>query len=159
MKSIRSILLIMACISFVMVIGGGAYEHLNIIPRWKLAPPASLSMFQGEYGIDEGRFWKLIHPVTLVLMLASLIANWKTARKKYILVSLIGYFLVLLITAVYFVPELLSIIHTPYQPVTDNNPVARAGTWETLSLIRMIFVIGFAGVLLSALTKGNEQRA
>ena len=158
MKSIRTLLLISGCISFVIVLGGAVYEHLNMVPRWKLAPPASLTMFQGKYGIDAPRFWKLIHPIALSLMLASLITNWKTARRKYILSSVGAYVLVLIITFIYFVPELILIMQTPYQPVTDNGLVSRANTWEKLSLVRMVFIFGIAGILLFALTKGNENK-
>ena len=158
MKSIRTLLLISGCISFVIVLGGAVYEHLNMVPRWKLAPPASLTMFQGEYGINAPRFWKLIHPIALSLMLASLITNWKTARRKYILSSVGAYVLVLIITFIYFVPELILIMQTPYQPVTDNGLVSRANTWEKLSLMRMVFIFGIAGILLFALTKGNENK-
>lgn len=158
MKSIRNILLISACISFVIVLGGAVYEHLNMVPRWKLAPPASLTMFQGPYGIDAARFWKLIHPITLTLMLASVITNWKTARRKYILVSVSAYVLILIITFAYFVPELILITQTPYQPVTNNDLVPRADAWEKLSLVRMVFIFVIAGYLLFALTKGNENK-
>lgn len=151
-------LLILAAISFVTVIGGGIYEHLAIVPRWKLAPPASLTMFQGPYGLNQGIFWQLIHPATLLLLISALAVNWKNARKKYILVVIAAYVVTGIVTFLYFVPELLSIIKTTYQVTVDQNLVARAATWEKLSLVRMVFMIAMAIVLLSSLTKANENR-
>jgi hypothetical protein len=153
MKSIRIILLIMAAISFISVIGGSIYEHLAVVPKWKIGPPASLAMFQGKYGIDPGKFWKLIHPVTLVLLIATLIANWKTGGRKYIMMSFASYLLILIITAVYFVPELMKIIHTPYSLATEEGLVSRASLWEKLSLIRLGFSFLIASMLLFSFTK------
>lgn len=156
-SSYRIYLLIAAAMSFMIVIGGGVYEHMNIVPKWKLAPPASLTMFQGEYGINPGNFWQLIHPVTLILLIAALIANWKTVRRKYILINITGYAIILIITFTYFVPELLAIIQTPYEPAANNDLVSKAGLWEKLSLARLVFMIVIAVILLRGLTKGNES--
>ena len=54
---IGKLLLILGSISFIVVIGGATYEHLGIVPVWASAAPASLAMFQGEYGIATQRFW------------------------------------------------------------------------------------------------------
>ena len=157
MKSIRTILLIAASISFMIVLGGGVYEHLAVVPQWKQAPPASLTMFQGEYGLDPGNFWMLIHPVSIVLLVAALATNWRTARRKYIGITLLVYAIIIAVTATYFVPELVSIIRTTYQDIKDSSLVARANLWEKLSLLRLVIILAVAGTLLFSLTKGNEE--
>src|SRR5215204_4803359 len=106
---IRKLLLILGSISFIVVIGGATYEHLGIVPVWASAAPASLAMFQGEYGIAPQRFWIPIHPVTLLLLVLALIANWRTAARNFILVTIVGYVGILITTFIFFVPELLSI--------------------------------------------------
>jgi hypothetical protein len=115
-------------------------------------------MFQGEYGYKAETFWMLIHPVSILLLVTALIVNWKTARRKYIAIALVGYVLILVITAIYFVPELLSILQTPYQPVVDQSLVDRATLWETLSLVRLGFLVVLFGTLLFGLTQANEKR-
>jgi hypothetical protein len=157
MKSFKTYALIAASICFIIIMGGAVYEHLTMVPRWKLAPPNSLTMFQGEYGIKSGRFWQLIHPVTLILLITSLTANWKTERRKSIAIPLTGYVIILIITFSYFVPELLSIIQTPYQASVDAGLVARAGLWEELSLVRLAVLVVLAAILLMGLTRGNEK--
>ncbi|MBC7874423.1 MAG: hypothetical protein H7Y01_10525 [Ferruginibacter sp.] len=158
MKSTKTILLILASISFIIVIGGAVYEHLAVVPKWKQAPPASLTMFQGEYGLNPGVFWQMIHPVTLALLIAALLANWKTGRRKYIIIPITGYALALIITFFYFVPELLSIIQAPFATVADKSLVARANMWEILSLVRLVYILALAFSLLFSLTKGNENK-
>jgi hypothetical protein len=60
----KTFLLIFGCISFIIVIGGATYEHAAVVPRWTAAVPASLAMFQGDYGLAPANFWIAIHPIT-----------------------------------------------------------------------------------------------
>jgi hypothetical protein len=94
---VRNLLLSLACLSFIIVIGGAVYEHIAVVPRWSVAPPSSLAMFQGPYGLNPAPFWQIIHPITLVFFIAALVANWKTQRRKLILIAFGGYFLVSLL--------------------------------------------------------------
>jgi len=157
MKSVKTHLLIIASISYISVIGGAIYEHLSVVPQWSAAPPASLTMFQGKYGLQAGNFWGFIHPVTTVFLIASLIANWKTERRKYILVIIGVYVVAQVITAIYFVPELLAIINTKYEAIINQGLASRAKLWEKLSLARLALITVTAGILLFSLTKGNDK--
>ena len=112
MKRLATAALILGATSFIIVIGGAVYEHLAVVPMWSTAVPASLAMFQGEYGLRAQNFWIPIHPVTIVLLLAAAILNWRTVRRMWILLPLVGYAIVLIITSIYFVPELLAITQT-----------------------------------------------
>jgi hypothetical protein len=154
---LKTFALILAAISFITVIGGAVYEHLAVVPIWTAAVPASLTMFQGEYALAAQNFWIPIHPVTLLLLLSALILNWRTARRNYILVGLGGYLLVLIITAVFFVPELMSLTQTTYSQTTDATLTARANNWETYSLIRLGWLIIMAIVLLLGLSKSEAN--
>ena len=124
----KNLIYCLACLSFAIVIGGAVYEHIAIVPQWSAAPPASLAMFQGDYGVIADRFWMSIHPITLVLFIASLIFSWNTARKINILSVLVAYVIILIITATYFVPELLSILGSPFSNSVENDLVSRAKT-------------------------------
>ena len=153
MKSAQNLLLILASLSFVTIMGAAIYECVSTTPHWSAAPPLSLTMFQGQYGLNSGLFWLIIHPVTLLFFIAALIANWKNARRRQILYVLSTYIVILIITAVYFVPELIHIISSPYQDNIDKDLQSRAALWEKLSLIRLILVAVLSAVLLSSLTK------
>ncbi|WP_348073599.1 hypothetical protein [Dyadobacter sp.] len=50
-----------------------------------------LTMFQGEYGIQSANLCIPVHPITVLLMLPALIANWKQPRRKQILIVFCGY--------------------------------------------------------------------
>ncbi len=154
----RDLFLVAACMSIMVVMGGAIYEHIAIMPRWTHAPPASLTMFQGPYGINPARFWMLIHPLTLTFIVIALILNWKTSRRTNILITLGGYVLILFVTFVYFVPNLLEIINTPLQSTADSALVRRANMWEIFSLMRNIIMFFLIPPLLFALTKGNDPK-
>jgi len=155
---LRTLLLILASISFVVVIGGAVYEHLTSVPVWSSAVPASLAMFQGEYAITPFRFWIPIHPITMSLLLIAMILNWRTARRNFILVTIVGYALVLASTFLFFVPELMAITQSTYSNTVDAALTKRANTWEFLSLIRLGILLLLAVNLLWGLSKSDEVR-
>jgi hypothetical protein len=153
----KDILYSITCLTFIIVIGGAVYEHLNMVPTWSAAPPASLSMFQGKYGLDPELFWMLIHPVNLVLFILTLIVHWKSDRRKSILIVFTSYALILVITFIYFVPELLSITKTAFSEDVDLDLTRRAGLWEKLSIARLIALIALSIILLLGLTKSRTR--
>lgn len=154
--SSRNLVYILACISFCLILGAGVYEHLSTWPIAFAEPPRSLAMFQGEYAIQPASFWRLVHPVTLLLLLAALALNWRTGRKKYILLTLGAYALALVATFIYYVPELTRIIGTPYAATVDADLQHSAGLWITLSLVRLTVIFASAIVLLFGLTKPDR---
>jgi hypothetical protein len=158
MISIKNLALIAATISFISVTGGAIYEHAAVVPQWSAAPPVSLSMFQGPYGLNPGAFWRYIHPVTLLLLFLAIVLNWKTERRKYILRMFCGYVVILMVTFSYFVPELVEIITSPFTSTTDQSLFIRASRWETLSLIRLGFMVLISGGLAYALTKPETNK-
>lgn len=155
--NLKTIFLILGSIGFILITGAALYEHIAVVPGWSAAPPKSLAMFQGEYGLNPAPFWMMIHPVTMLLLIIALILNWKNPRRKNILITLVSYFIILVITSIYFVPTLLEVTQTPYADTVDETLVARSSMWETLSLVRLIILLGLAGYLLAALPKSTDK--
>ncbi|MBX3254696.1 MAG: hypothetical protein KF862_11195 [Chitinophagaceae bacterium] len=153
----KNIVYAFACLSFAIVIGGAVYEHVAVVPRWSSAPPASLSMFQGKYGLNPTPFWKAIHPVTLLLLTATMILFWKTGSRPYLLITSIGYVVVLIITFAFFVPELIAVTGTAFSQKIDVFLAKRAKLWEALSLVRLLFLIVLAIVGFAGLTKTTPR--
>lgn len=153
----KNLIYSIACLSFSVVIGAAIYEHLAVVPRWAAGPPASLSMFQGDYGLYAQAFWIPIHPITLALLLLTLIISWKSPRRTNVLANLIGYVDVLVITSIYFVPELIAITTSPYSDSVDVASTERAEKWEMLSLVRLGFLILLSLILFMGLTRSNRR--
>ena len=155
---IRTLLLILGCISFITVIGGATYEHAAVVPVWTSAAPASLHMFQGEYGLAAWNFWVPVHPITMILLVTGLIANWGTDRRNYVLVAITGYAVVLAATFTYFVPELMAVVQSAYSTTIDADLTRRALMWQSLSLVRLAFMVVLAIVLLFGLSKAVDSK-
>jgi hypothetical protein len=154
----KDILYSISCLAFAIIIGGAVYEHLNVVPVWSAEPPVSLSMFQGEYGLKPDLFWKIIHPVNLVLFTLTLILHWRSGRKKNLVIVLTSYLIILAVTTVFFVPELISITTAAISSVPDPGLTRRAEMWELLSIIRLIVLVVLAIILFTGLTKTNQLR-
>ena len=153
----KDIIYAFACLSFAIIIGGAVYEHLNVVPQWSAGPPASLSMFQGQYGLKPELFWMIIHPVTILLFALTLIIHWRSGRRKPLVVVFISYAVILIVTSVFFVPELISITTASFAPTVDAGLTKRAALWETLSIVRLGVLIVLAIILFTGLTKPNAR--
>lgn len=154
----KDLLYAISCLAFTIIIGGAVYEHLNVVPTWSAAPPVSLSMFQGEYGLKPELFWMIIHPVNLFLFIVSLLLHWRTERRKNIAIVFCAYAAILIITSIYFVPELISITSTPLASTADASLTSRAETWEMLSIVRLAILIVLSLYLFTGLTKSSVSR-
>lgn len=143
----KNIVYAFACLSFSVVIGAAIYEHVAVVPRWSAAPPLSLSMFQGEYGLNPTPFWMAVHPATLLLLAASILLFWKTGSRPYLLITSVGYVVILLVTFAFFVPELVAITGSTISGEVDVSLTKRAGLWEALSLVRLSILIVLSIIL------------
>lgn len=153
---LKDLLYILGCLFFTVIIGAAIYEHLVIWPTAYAAPPSSLTMFQGEFGMEAAIFWQMIHPVVLLLFIINTILTWKSTRRMHVVIPFVTYILILVITSIYFVPELIDIISTPYAESIDEDLVSRGSRWEILSIIRLLVLILVAIILYQGLTKKTD---
>lgn len=136
------------------LLGGIAYSHLVYFPVYLSALPDSAVLVNGPYGLHEAIFWMTVHPLLILSLIVALVLNWKTrARRKLILISLAIYFLVLVVTQSYFLPELMAFEQSPESKVSPSEWLARGQRWQRFSWIRG--GVMYAGILplLLALTK------
>ena len=147
----------LTCLFFIIIIGAAVYEHLALWPSAFADLPRSLSVFQGNFKLDTSPFWIPIHPITFILFIITLLLNRRTERRRFILVPLVVYALILVITFSYFVPELLSLINMAYSDTSDAVATSRASRWELLSVVRMFLLIASAMILLNGLNKPADQ--
>lgn len=155
----KDLLYSFCCLTFAIMIGGAVYEHINVVPKWSAAPPESLSIFQGTYGLKPELFWMIIHPVNLLLFILTLAFHWKSARRKNILIAFSSYVIILVVTSLFFVPELISITSTTWSAEVDHSLRDRAKLWETLSIVRLGVLGVLVLILLMGLAKANFRAA
>jgi len=155
---LKDVLLALATMSFILILGGGMYEHATLHYIWTAAPPRSLYMFQGPDGIHLTRFWVLIHPVVIVLLTAALLTNNDPSRRRAILITLTGYLLILISTSIYFVPELNELITSPYNNTVNPELQHRALTWKGWNTVRGLALLALAfNLLLSSFSSRDKK--
>jgi hypothetical protein len=88
------------------------------------------------------------------------VLNWKAkSRRKLILISFAIYFLVLVVTQIYFLPELIAFEQSPESKVSSSEWLERGQRWQRMSWIRG--GVMYAGILplLMALTKSVAKES
>jgi hypothetical protein len=155
--TVKNFLYGLSCFLFTLIIGAAIYEHIAVWPYAFAAIPTSLSMFQGEYGLNAAPFWMAIHPITLIVFLLTLLVSWQSARQRHILFALLGYGLILAITFIYFVPELIQLTGTPFSSEINQELTRRGTQWENLSLVRLAFLVLIAAYLYTGAFKSGEK--
>jgi hypothetical protein len=141
------------------LLGGIAYSHLVYFPPYLSGLPDSAVVVNGTYALNEGIFWVLIHPLLILALLLTLALNWKfKSRRNSILLSFGIYIVVLVVSNLYFIPELSAFRHSPESTVSRAEWLVRGDRWQHLSWIRGAVCYAAFLPLLLALTKLPERR-
>ena len=157
-RKVNTLILMLAVILWGTLLGGIAYSHLVYFPVYLSDLPASAVVVNGPYGLNEGIFWIIIHPLLIAALIAALVLNWKSrSRRRLIALSFVIYIAILLITLFYFVPELVLFRHSPESTIPAADWLARGRRWQRLSWLRgAIMYLAFVP-LLFALTKPADD--
>jgi hypothetical protein len=154
---LNTVSLMISIVLWGTLLGGIAYSHLVYFPSYLSALPDSAVVVNGPYGLHEAKFWMIIHPLLILSLIVTLVLNWRLrARRNLILISFAVYVLVLVITTIYFVPELIAFERSPESGLTPAEWLARGQRWQRLSWIRgAVCYLAFVPLLL-ALTEPAE---
>lgn len=89
---------------YAIIIGATIYQMFVIIPAFSIDSPNGMIAFaQGP--VEPRKFWT--SPIGTISQLAgiiTLIINWKTNRRKWLLLSLAFMVITVLSTIIYFIP-------------------------------------------------------
>jgi glucan phosphoethanolaminetransferase (alkaline phosphatase superfamily) len=153
-RNLSTFVLMVAIIFWGTLLGGIAYSHLVYFPAYLSDLPASAVVVNGPYGLNEGIFWGIIHPLLIISLVAALVLNWNSsARRKLIAISFAVYVIVLLVSVFYFIPELVLFKNSPQSTVPATDWLARGRRWQRLSWLRGATMYLAFVPLLFALTK------
>src|SRR5687768_13977405 len=110
----RTYILMAAVLPWGVLLGGVVYSHMVFFPVFLSNLPESSIVVNGPFGLDESRFWMTLHPILLLTLIISLIANWRERRRRFLIASTFSvYVVVLIVSALFFVPELIAFHHGP----------------------------------------------
>lgn len=152
-RSLPNITLIALIVSCFIQIGAQLFAVSVIARVVQSAPPRSFAILEGPYRYDSSAFWEIVPPITTVLFLVALIANWKTDRRKLLLGAVVLFLIAGVIAGVFVEPMFATMIAVGYRDVVDPDLQARAATWYALDC--GVWVLGLAAgmALLCALAQ------
>ena len=129
--------------------GAQLFETAVIVPRWSAAPPESLQLFYGRYGLDFKAFWITLHSVHEVTFLLAIGFCWRLAGiRNGLLVLLALHVAVRAWTLLYFAPNIIE-----FQQIAQSAQVLpdlplRTVQWRNLNYVRVgVFVALSFGLL------------
>jgi hypothetical protein len=147
-------------LAYLVMLGGGSYEHINVAPVVTQAPPMSTAMLHGPYAFSPVKFWATFRPVTFILFLAAIILHWRLSRRRNLL--LLAFALDMFITIAtftYFAPETAVISrYSETAAAIDSDQLARALLWKNLNTIRLLAMYAASITLLLALNSPLPAR-
>ena len=136
------------------LLGGIAYAHIVYFPVYLSALPDSAVVVNGPYGMNEAIFWMIIHPLLVLSLIVALALNWRfKPRRKLILISFAAYLAMLVVSQLYFIPELRAFRLSPESSLSPAEWLARGQRWQILSWLRGAVCYAAFIPLLLALSK------
>jgi hypothetical protein len=151
MLQLRNLSLILTIILWATLLGGIVYSHIVFFPVYLSALPESAVLVHGPYALHEERFWLLIHPLLILSLISTLALNWKSKKRRGLIsITICIYLLALVVTGLYFVPELRAFSGSPDAVVTRAEWVVRGQRWQYLSWLRgSLMYVAFVPLLLA----------
>lgn len=111
------------------------------------APPRSFAILEGEYRYNSSSFWNTVPPITFVLFIIALVANWKNQRRKLILFALTLFIIGGLVAGIFLEPVFADMIKRGYSDHVDPLLQHQAKRWYMLDWI--VWAAGLcAGLIL-----------
>ncbi len=140
--------LVITTLAYFVVNGAQVFETATVVPAWTAAPPASLAVFRGEYGLDFMIFWIVVHSLHELTFLLAIAFSWRIPTVRSRLLALLGVHVALRVwTVAYFAPtiiELQGITGTGVDPAL----LERAVLWQNLNYLRVGLFVAVSLALL-----------
>lgn len=146
--------LALAITSWGTMLGGIVYAHLVYFRAYLSDLPASAVVVNGPYGLHEAIFWAIIHPLNLLFLALSLWRNWGDVGRRRLVATAIGiYIVVLVVSSLYFIPQLGEFQRSPQSGISAAEWRARSALWMKLSIVRGAVCFSCIVPLLMALAR------
>jgi hypothetical protein len=151
--NLQNITLMALVASWFIQIGGQVFALIAVDGALAAAPPRSFAVLQGEYRYDSSAFWSTVPPLTSVLLIIALVTNWKTVRRKLLLLALTLFLVIGLVSMLYLEPTFDEIKAIGFRDEVDPALQSRAATWYATDWA--VWGLAFVGgvVLLLALIR------
>ena len=145
-----------------IVVGATVYQTLVILPEFTREMPNSMIALANSE-IRPANFWgsPIFGISSLLLPILALISNWKSPRRKWLLLSLAFGIAASIFTSIYFIPRLIIMGLFDAPPTTDLPLLIETiKEWVFMDKFRFwLLVVPAFFFALKATTVSNEKRA
>ena len=149
--SLPNLSLIPAVVGALLQAGAQLFAVAVVVGTVTAAPPRSLAMYGGEYGYDSGPFWQVMPTVTLGLLLIALVGNWRTPRRRLILVAAALFVAAGLFSTLVMSPVQAAVVGAGYSDAVDAALRTQAARWQLLDWVSWALTLSVGVVLVAAL--------
>jgi len=125
-KNVTLMALVAACL---VQVGAQLFALSVVASTVSAAPPRSLAILQGQYHYGSSGFWSTVPPITAVLFVIALIANWTTSRRNLLMIALTLFVIGGLMAGLYLEPTFDEIKKVGFRDEVDPMLQARAARW------------------------------
>src|SRR5688572_9568610 len=130
--------LFITTLSYFLMNGAQIFETAVIVPKWTAAPPDSLQLFKGKYGLDFKAFWIAMHSLHEITFIVAIIFCWKLDPiRNWLLILFAIHFAVRAWTLIYFAPNFIEFQKIANSTNAGTDLLNRANLWRTLNYIRV----------------------
>jgi hypothetical protein len=156
---IKNILLIVAIMFVGAVFGGGLYESVVNAPNYNANIPESLEHYRlFMSAANPGNFFRVVAPAAQIVLLISLVLNWKRppGRRWWLLAAFLMLVAADVITFTIHYPRNALMFTAPMNVAPDVLKQA-AAEWIKWNVVRVVFVAISMVCALKALTKDRNS--
>lgn len=128
--------------AFFLMTGASLWETVVFVPVWASGRPATLAVIEGNTGLDLSVLWIAIHFLFEIILLFTLVFNWKMKSRRAALLLLgLFYAAIRAWTIFYFAPSFLDFQKLSSHPPIASSLVSQTLRWEKLNYIRTALVV------------------
>ncbi len=146
-----------AVASALLQAGAQLFAIVVIVSTVTAAPPRSLAMYAGDYGYNSGPFWEMMPTVTLGFLLAALAGNWRTPRRRLLLVALALFIAAGSFTVFVMVPVQEAVVGVGYSDTVDEALRMKAARWLLLEWAAWALTLSTGVVLAASLAVRSRE--
>ncbi|WP_420149246.1 hypothetical protein [Spirosoma sp.] len=149
--TLDSLSLLAATIMLAIIFVAGLRERIVNIPRWFANPPASFDLIR-QQAVNAPKFWIPVQLLFVITLVTAFITNWSDATVRNRLLISTGFFLlVIILTATYYVREIMAFQRIPATASVTPELLKRVNRWYQTTVIRNILQGVALGFLVWAL--------
>jgi hypothetical protein len=157
--SLRNVALMALIASWFIQIGGQVFALLSVDRILVAAPPRSFAMLDGPYRYDSEVFWSTVPMISAVLLITTLAANWKTPRRKLLLLAFVLLIGGALVSVFYLDPVFNELNALGYRDEVDPTLQTRAATWYAMDwAVWSVALVGGLTLLLALIQPVNTSK-